>query len=327
MKKTLNSKKGFTIIEVVLFLAISGALLAMVIAGTSTAVARRRYSDAVNDLVEQIRNAYSATINVQNSRIKTEGSSNFCSVESAFENGSLVDNTNNHPTDNYPGRTRCAVYGQLLTFGEKGDNGRPDAMMVYRYDIIGLALEDDINPGDLDSADSTLASLKSKAKADIVTFTQDEDNKKFYVQLSGNYESYLTQWDVTIEQKGAERKPYVGAIMIVRSPVSGTVHTYSYTADEDGDGAFNNIFDVQEFIKNNSAAADNVGNLKTTRFVAKAIGDNKMKKDNVIICVGSEDLFAIPNRRAIKIQGNGSTESAVELLALDTSSKEETCGK
>ena len=64
----MRNRKGFTIIEVVLFLAISGAVLAAIIAGTASVAAKRRYNDAVSDLAENIRNVYSSTVNVENNR-------------------------------------------------------------------------------------------------------------------------------------------------------------------------------------------------------------------------------------------------------------------
>ncbi len=312
-----KSRKGFTIIEVTFFLAISGALLAMVIAGTSTAVARRRYNDAVNDLAEQLRNAYSAVINVENGRIGDENSSRFCSVTSAFNDvGSF--SVNGKHTDNFPGRTRCAVYGQLLTIGEKGNDGKQNPRMLHRYDIIGVALDDNIEPDSQDGLDDTLISIRDEAKANVITVSREEETAgKYMVQLAGNSTEYSTQWEATIEQVSEDRKPYVGAIMIVRSPVSGTVHTYTYKADEQDDNSFNNLFEIQEFLNTHRGKLDDITGVLGESFINKAIKDNKMTLDDAIICVGSDDLYAVSNRRAIKVRANGSNESAVELMPMD----------
>ena len=164
MKKIIT-KKGFTIIEVLLFLAISSAIFAVLMSNTSSTVARRRYNDTVNDVVEEIRNAYSATINVENYRTQANDSSLWCSTVSAYIGGFHKDNESINGrynyTDKYPGRTRCAVYGQVITFGEN------DSTDIHRYTIVGKVLEKNIEPGERNN-DDVLVALK-EVGADIVS--------------------------------------------------------------------------------------------------------------------------------------------------------------
>ena len=337
-KEKKGIKKGFTIIEVILFLAISGALFAMIMVNTSTRVASRRYFDAVNDIVEELRNAYSATINVENYRHDTEDSGYFCSITSAFEGSTLTKNSEDDPaadkkTDNYPGRTRCAVYGRVITFGE--DN----KTIVHQYDLIGLVKTDNLEPegdddvllaiGDGTSYDGSLAGVK----ANIVTIRNTSASTSVCrPSLAGTYTEYKPQWDAKIENKG-NRGLYYGAIMIARSPLSGTIHTYIY--DKSDDDGYDDVFAVQEWIKNTPqktcASFDNQANT----FVKKAIDNNKWIKQEasgdeayIDVCIGSDDLFAVGNkRRAIRIHGDGSTEAAVELLSEVESNDKDVCGK
>lgn len=320
-------KKGFTIIEVALFLAISGALFAMVMSNTAINVARRRYNDTVNDFVEELKNAYSATINVENYRRNTEDSSFFCSISSAFNNsGGLVVNspttgTGKTKTDNLPGRSRCAVYGQVVVIrGYKGTDNI-DTTEINRYDLIGLALEKDYDP---EGDDDVIASLRDYAKANIVTM-KSTNGTYCSAGLAGTSSRYTPQSTGRLEnQRG--RGLYNGAIMITRSPISGTIHTYFYVADTSGlddNGSFKDTpeayadaFNVQKWL--NSTSPKSCGGFYNNQdyFVRKAILEGKMKKNgNLEVCVGSEDLYAVGNkRRAIRIHGDGSTESAVELL-------------
>lgn len=62
--KMLN-KKGFTLIEVVLFLALSGALVAFLIAGTSRSISQKRYNDTVDNFVDYLQGLYSDVNYVQ----------------------------------------------------------------------------------------------------------------------------------------------------------------------------------------------------------------------------------------------------------------------
>lgn len=352
MKKG-RQKLGFTIIEVALVLAITGALFAMVMSNTAIRVASRRYFDSVNDIAENLRNAYSAAINVENYRRNTEDTSFFCSITSAYENHTLVTNSSTElsdvNTDNLPGRTRCAVYGQLITLGE---DGRSD---IYRYDIIGLAIDNNIEPGDSIDADKTsddilktLLSGKTRTGAkevatgvgaNIVTIKQQGTNiATCNASLAGTYSMYSPQWGATIENRES-RDLYRGAIMIVRSPLSGTIHTYFYSRDglydikdtkdsvayNDGsiekrsyrdNPSSDESFFVQKWLRD--TGSNNCNNFEKDEgyFIDKAIREGRMVKNgNMDICIGSEDLYSVGNkRRAIRIHGDGSTEAAVEVL-------------
>ena len=309
-------RKGFTLIEVALFLAISGAIFAMVMTGVSTSTARRRYNDSVNDLVEQIRNAYSATINVENYRTKTEESSYWCSLSSAYKGSNTLKNPDSRDTDNYPGRTRCAIYGQVITFGEQGST------RVNRYDIIGLAEIDERNNIDPDDEDELINSLKA-VWANIVSIRQDNAAlTSCTVGLAGTTSTYLPQWDATVENtrsgEVADRSLYKGAIMIARSPVSGTVHTFFYTDTGDINLANNGTLEVQNWLTTNAGTRSCSGFYNTNDyFIIQAINNNRFKNDKDLhLCVGSDDLFGVANRRrAIRVHADGSTESSVELLS------------
>lgn len=358
-KRTL----GFTIIEVALVLAITGILFVIVMSSTASRVARRRYFDAINDIAEEIRNAYSATINVENYRRNREDSSFFCSITSAFKGTNLSVNSDVSSsdiiTDNLPGRSRCAVYGQVIVFGESSNDSKVDQQSnIYRYDIIGIAKTDNIEPGDgkknttsnimgeEDTSDDVLEMLANGdagVGANIVTIrNQGNSINLCKAGTAGTYSMYSPQWGARIENK-KDRGLYHGVIMIARSPLSGTIHTYFYNykgasnyetidttdstiygsggiskrsyKDNPGDGSF--PFYVQNWI---SAYQGNhsCGNFNKSDgyFIDKAIREGKMVKNgNLDICVGSEDLYALGNkRRAIRIHGDGSTESAVELL-------------
>lgn len=142
MQKTRH-RFGFTIIEVMLVLTISTAL-AMAILSTITAnIHRQRFLDSYTDLANYLRSVYSATINVQNPRLFTEESGFSCTLNSLWdENGHLTTNTD---TDNYPGRSRCAIYGKLITFGEKDPDTSTPNTKVHMYDIIGRVYTGQMN--------------------------------------------------------------------------------------------------------------------------------------------------------------------------------------
>ena len=322
--KNMNKHKGFTIVETALVLAVSTMLFAAIMYGITASVARRRYTDSINGIVEELKNAYSATINVENFRRSTDNASFFCSISSAFsDTGKITTNSATNDlkvnTDNNPGRSRCALYGQVITFGESEDSA------INRYDLVGVALESSVEPN---SSDDALASLANSARANIVTIRNDgELMTSCSASTAGSNTSFLPNWSARIENKD-DRDLYHGAIMIVRSPISGTIHTYFYSnkgsvaSSKDGSLIDNpetayNEFAVQKWLdasnKNGCASYYKTDGY----FIQKAISKGQMIKDKDLeFCVGSDDLYSVGGkRRAIRIHGDGSNENSVELLS------------
>lgn len=64
----IRNKQGFTIIEVMLFLSISGALTIAVLVGAGTSIAQQRYRDSVNSLASLLQQQYSEVTSVRNDR-------------------------------------------------------------------------------------------------------------------------------------------------------------------------------------------------------------------------------------------------------------------
>lgn len=183
MKKRL---KGFTIIEVSLFLAITGLLFLGVTIGVQSSVYRQRFNDSVQNFSEFLRSIYAETMNVQSAD---------------------------------KGRSNQAIYGKLVTFGErKGltNNSDVDGNQAFVYDVIGDA-RDDISAGDI------LAVLKNDVKADVVFVENDEIRlagivESYRPKWSAQIQSACNNDDCF--------KPIKAALLIVRHPKTGTVYTF-----------------------------------------------------------------------------------------------------
>lgn len=66
----VKKQTGFTIIEVMLFLAVTGLLAVGILVGSGVAISQQRYRDSVNSLRSYIQQQYSEVANVVNSRDK-----------------------------------------------------------------------------------------------------------------------------------------------------------------------------------------------------------------------------------------------------------------
>lgn len=204
--RIMKKKTGFSLVEVMLFIAISAAIVVSIMIATKNSIEQQRYNDTVQGFTEFLRNIYSDTANVQINGKKSE-----------------------------TGRSNYAIYGKLVTFGnfivdEKGilsatDKSGGEGISVY--DIMGDA------SGMVGSSASVLESLKL-AKAQYACELVKKDNNfvckadeltgKVLVKPSSTYTS---NWDARIETTDKENKVFTGALLVVRSPSSGVTYTFT----------------------------------------------------------------------------------------------------
>lgn len=180
-----DTKKGFTIIEVMIFLAITGLLLLTVLGGTYASIATQRYNDSVRDFAEFLRQTYAEVI----------------SPESI---GSVNDDFGGGNSDKY------AIYGKVVVFGLNNQT------TVYTATLVGNT---HIPSGGQDFI-SELASVKARIfcgieSGGVVTHESTVDE---YTPL---WETQI--WNAPVQN--TQNQPFKGTLIIARSPTSGTVHT------------------------------------------------------------------------------------------------------
>ena len=105
-------RRGFTLVEVSLFLAITAAIFVSIAVGTQNSIFQQRYNDAVQNFAEFLRSMYSQVTNVQ--------------------------------SEGY-GRSEYAIYGKLVNF-EEDENGNNK---ITTYNVIGDVAEDDLDNGNV----------------------------------------------------------------------------------------------------------------------------------------------------------------------------------
>ncbi len=260
-----NSRRGFTLIEVALFLVVTGALFAAVTIGVQNSIYQQRQNDAVQNFAEFIRSAYAATMNVE-----SEGD----------------------------GRTESAIYGKLLTFGEKYDlagNAIPNnKSMVFSYNVIGAIGETDSN--------NILESLSSLG-ANVVTLN-DSDYRPV-----GLAESYTPRWTSVI-QSDDSYSVFKGAVLIVRHPKSGTVYTFVMKGK---------TVEVNEAVKNANQSVEVVQGVNP---LLPLIRDGSFEIQRLDLCLNTNDNPSTGLRHDIRIVKNARNSSGVEIIMND----DESCG-
>lgn len=106
MRCMRKHKRGFTLIEVSIFLAVTALLFLSVTIGVQNSIYQQRYTDAVQSFADFLGNLYAETTNVQSAS---------------------------------SGRSDYAIYGKLAVFA-KGGNGQDSEQAVYVYNTVGNAL-------------------------------------------------------------------------------------------------------------------------------------------------------------------------------------------
>lgn len=187
-----RARRGFTIVEVALFLAVSGLLFIGIAAGVQNSVWQQRVNDSVQSFAEFLKTVYSQVSNPQGAN--TTG-----------------------------GRSDQAIYGKLISFGQTYDlsgNEIKDEQEVFVYDVIGDA--------ESSGTGGTLELLKG-LNAKVVSIEKDASGNEV-AKFAGMPESYTPRWTAAIQAVGNTiPKLYEGSILIVRNPRSGTVSTFVST--------------------------------------------------------------------------------------------------
>jgi|GEM_PF-2913891 prepilin-type N-terminal cleavage/methylation domain len=315
LKKSV--RRGFTILEVVLVIAVTGLLLVGMLIGTGSSIARQRYNDSVTGFRDFLQNQYSLVASVQN-----EESAKHCKVISTGPTPTIQWDA----TATERGRSDCLIYGKLLEFypSEVSD----PAKTVKVTTIIGakIALEDidesgiggvgggvgdveylDCNgDGVINSEDggcqvSTGSDLLALQVSDLHRLNKLNPSP----DSTDGVEYYQLEWGAQLvrprnpsglsDASMANDQPVRGSILIVRGPISGTIRTFTKY-----DGSLDNLNDIL-----------------TVDF----------QRNDRSFCIDSDDLGTLmvagntrrSNRRMIHLNANGNNASAVEIVPKDIS--------
>ena len=185
----MSKRKGFTIVEVMLFLAITALLFIGIAMGVQNSVFQQQYNDSTQSFLEFMRSVYSKVSNPQ---------------------------TTGH------GNSEEAIYGKLVVFGESvmlDGTTSNDSGAIFTYDVIGKAstVAGGLSTG---SATSMLATLD----ANVVRFNRGGLENSITSAELVSPEKYTPHWGAVIDgtTNGA---PFKGSILVVRHPRSGTINT------------------------------------------------------------------------------------------------------
>lgn len=182
---------GFTIIELMLFLAISGLMMIGIFAAGNNAINNQRYSTAVSGLQDFMQGQYNSVVNVRNDR--TTGS---CSGAGLNIAGAL---------SNPIGQSDCTVIGRFITLQTTGAGA---SKVIDAYPVYATT---DITDPSVTNAPNDRSALQNSG---LVTDTSASD-------------TYALDWDTNLVQPHATpmSPAETFSLLVYRSPLNGHIAT------------------------------------------------------------------------------------------------------
>lgn len=211
MNKQITS--GFTIIEVMLFLAITGLLIAGILGGTTTSLNNQRYRDGVESFRNTIRDQYATVFSLTNMTTNASGDN---AGANAVDPCSVIDSTN--PSDPgtavFRGSSDCLYVGRLVVLTP--DDGSKTTQLAV-YPVVAKVLSDAVDGVfDLTSPVAIAGDVTDGNSLQVAAFTRNENL----------IERKQIDWGLTpVTQKPSQRPLAIGFLMF-RSPLTGSVTTY-----------------------------------------------------------------------------------------------------
>lgn len=206
MRRTKIS--GFTVIEIMLFLAITGLMVVGFLFGASRSINNQRYKDSVNTFKSIIQQQYSDVDNTINNH------SNFWECSSTGVNELTIE------TGAPRGQSDCVLLGKLIrTVGTDGKK-------IKVNDVVGL-----IPAGPTTGLDDVTIFKKTNISPLPGGYGVYSSNV--------NEQEYDISWGASLSKLNGDSLSF--SILIVRSPISGAVRTFYSETSETDDNIINII--------------------------------------------------------------------------------------
>lgn len=182
-----RNETGFTIVEVVLFLAITGLLTIGILVGSGVAISQQRYRDSVNSLKSFIQDQYSDVTNVVNAR------NNQWRCDA---NGNVIETSGADAQAR--GTSNCVLLGRYITINENGT-------LLTASNVVGYRTPD------AEQASNDIVELQDNYNLQVSPLDQEEQEVKWGSQV--------------VQAESGTPMPF--SMLILRSPLSGSIMTFA----------------------------------------------------------------------------------------------------
>lgn len=212
---------GFTIVETMLFLGITGLMVMSILAGAGRSINIQRYHDSINSLQSFLQQQYSDVTNTINNR-----NNDWKCDTAGVMNSPNPDNPNR-------GQSECVILGRLIRTPDIASS--PKGKQIDVYDVVGYMPAKSVwgldeiqvfkphNPPPPGSPPGTLAL---------------PDGYGTYISVVDK-QTYDIGWDASMVKPSVDDRLDF-SMLIIRSPISGNIRTF-ITKDFVADANINNI--------------------------------------------------------------------------------------
>ncbi|MEO6109428.1 MAG: hypothetical protein ABIP50_00245 [Candidatus Saccharimonadales bacterium] len=193
-----NRSHGFTIIETMLFLGISGILIVSLLAGTGATIGIQRYKDSVETFKSFLQGQYAELSSVRNGR----DSGWTCDA-----NGSTI--ATSIPTDGVPvGQSDCELVGRYVTIVDSD---------ITAYSVTARKLS---NPPAAVPGDTDVSKMANSYNYNLASDTKDDSQLEWGARIA---------WPTLGQGSKPSGSSRSIAMLFIRSPETGV--TYTFTSD------------------------------------------------------------------------------------------------
>lgn len=216
-----QASKGFTIIEIMLFLAITGALAVSILVGSGAAIGQQRYRDSVNSLKGYIQDQYGEITSVVNGDPNKP-------VCSQLDDALTLDDTKQQAR----GTSDCLLMGRYILIeptkltaynvighSQAKDAGSDDTTVLKKYALTLTDPETEevgwgakiVKPKTTDGLTTSVLIIRSPLSGAILTYVQEGDQKPDTLLSSAN----MVQKDFCVDSQGLSGKGHRLAVRMI----------------------------------------------------------------------------------------------------------------
>jgi type II secretory pathway pseudopilin PulG len=206
---------GFTVIELMLFLSITGALFIALMFGVNTNITQQRYREGVQSYAALIQDQYSQVANTHNDNNNDWTCAPDGQVKPASNGGTPR------------GTSQCVLLGKAIQIQEPAIIG--DGSVINIYNVVGCEprIANDIpqnsqNGGNTGGTDgcSNATILTTKDTSDISTLVH-------YNPKVTDFSKLQESMDWGLELKPKDKQALGASFLILRSPASGLIRIFA----------------------------------------------------------------------------------------------------
>lgn len=202
-----SKERGFTVIELMLFLGVTGALFAALMFGVNASVNQQRYRESVVSLGALLQGEYSEVSNTRNDSNNDWACTSHGTVEQ--------DNT----ASVFRGTSPCVLLGKAIQI----KNG--SQISIYR--VVGC------EPARPTNGSTATATGCGNTNTQDGESTSDLDALKLYNPKVSDFDKReeSPEWDSTLRDATQKHNPLTASFLILRSPSSGLLRIFTASGE------------------------------------------------------------------------------------------------